>query len=159
MKPARTKGFTLIEAVVVLGIISLATISIPLLFQWLNRQGVRNAVEQLQADLQLSRVTAIRQGQPCVVRFNTPGLNQYVIEPLNRCGDLARYRGNVHFLKRGPDGKAMTDKVSFNCRGMSTTVVPAYIFIADSSGSAVYRLRIKLPGGISVHLWCGDHWR
>lgn len=159
MKPARTTGFTLIEVMVVIAIISLATISIPLMFQWLNRQGVRHAVEQLQADLQLSRVTAIRQRQPCVVRFNTPGLNQYIIGSLNRSCDLARYRGNVHFLKQGPDGKAMADKVSFNCRGMSTTVIPAYIFITDNSGSAVYRLRIKLPGGISVHLWCGDHWQ
>jgi prepilin-type N-terminal cleavage/methylation domain-containing protein len=159
MKPARITGFTLIEAMVVIAIISLATISIPLMLQWLNQQGVRHAVEQLQADLQLSRIAAIRRGQTCVVRFNKPGMNQYVIESLNRRDDLARYRGNVHFLKQGPDGKDMTDKVSFNCRGMSATVIPAYIFITDSSGSAVYRLRIKLPGGISVHLWCGDHWQ
>lgn len=159
MKPARTAGFTLIEATMVVAIISATVITAPPVLQWLNRQGVRHAVEQLQADLQLSRVAAIRNRQTCVVRFNTPGLNQYVIESANHRCDLANYHGNVHFLKQGPDGKPMTRKVSFNCQGMSTTVVPAYVFITDSSGSAVYRIRVKLPGGISVHLWCGDHWQ
>jgi type II secretory pathway pseudopilin PulG len=159
MRPARTTGFSLIEATVVLAIISITAIAVPPMYQWLNRQGVRHAVEQLQADLQLSRMTAIRQRQTCIVRFNSPGVNQYLIESLKRRSDLAGYRGNVHFLDPGPDGKSMASEVSFNCQGMSTTVVPAYIFLADRSGSAIYRIRIKLPGGISVHLWCGDHWQ
>ena len=143
----------------VLAVISITAITVPLMFQWFNRQGVRHAVEQLQADLQLSRLTAIRQRRTCAVRFNTPDMNQYIIEPLRRRSDLAGYRGDVHFLNRGPDGKPMAREVSFNCQGMSTTVVPAYIFLADRSGSAIYRIRIKLPGGISVHLWCGDRWQ
>lgn len=159
MKPAHTPGFTLIETTMVVAIISATVITIPPILQWLNRQGVRHAVEQLQADLQLSRVAAICNRQTCVVRFNTPRLNQYVIESANRRCDLANYRGNVHFLKQGPDSKPMASKVSFNCQGMSTTVVPAYVFITDSSGSAVYRIQVRLPGGISVHLWCGDHWQ
>jgi prepilin-type N-terminal cleavage/methylation domain-containing protein len=159
MKPAQTAGFTLIEAMVVVAIISTTVITIPLLHQWLNRQGVRHAVEQLHTDLQLSRVTAIRQRQTSCVRFNTPGLNQYLIESVNRRCDLAAYRGNVHFLRQGPDGAPMTTKVSFNCQGMNTTVVPADIFLTDGGGSAIYRIEIMQPGGISVHRWSDGGWR
>jgi Tfp pilus assembly protein FimT len=159
MKPARTAGFTLIEAVVVLAIFSATVIAIPPMLQWLNRQGVAHAVEQLQSDLQLSRMSAIRNKETISVRFNTPGLDQYFIESVNRQCNLAAYRGNVHFLTQGPDGSPMAGKVSFNGQGMSTTVVPVDIFLTDGKGSAVYRIQIKLPGGISVHLWRGRGWK
>lgn len=160
MKPARTAaGFTLIETMVVVSIISAAVITIPPMLQWLNLQGVRHAVEQLQADLQLSRVTAIRKKETCCVQFNIPRLNQYFITSVNRRCDLAAYRGNVHFLKQGPDGSPMAGNVSFNCRGMGTTVAPADIFLTDESGSVVYRIQVKLPGGISVQLWRDNRWQ
>jgi prepilin-type N-terminal cleavage/methylation domain-containing protein len=159
MQTTRAAGFTLIEVVIVIAIISAAVITILPMQQWLNRQGVRHAVEQLQSDLQLSRVTAIRNKETCCVRFDSPASNQYYIESVNRRCDLAVYRGNVHFLKQGPDGKKMAGEVRFNCRGMSTTVAPADVFLTDGSGSAVYRIQVKLPGGISVHLWRNEHWQ
>ena len=159
MQTARTAGFTLIEVMVVIAIISAAVITIPPMQQWLDRQGVRHAVEQLQGDLQLSRVTAIRNKETCCVRFDSPASNQYFIESVNRRCNLGAYRGNVHFLKQGPDGKPMAGVVRFNCRGMSTTVAPADVFLTDGSGSAVYRIQVKLPGGISVHLWRNEHWQ
>jgi prepilin-type N-terminal cleavage/methylation domain-containing protein len=159
MKPSRTAGFTLIEAVVVIAILGVAALTIPPMLQWLNLQGVRHAVEQLQSDLQLSRMTAIRKKQTSRVRFNKPGSDQYFIEALNRRCDLTGYRGNVHFLNQGPDGSPMAGEVSFNCQGMSTTVVPADIFLTGGKGSAVYRIQIKLPGNISVHLWRDRGWK
>jgi hypothetical protein len=159
MKPAPSAGFTLIEATVVVAILSATVITLLPLQQWLNRQGVRHAVDQLQSDLQLSRVTAIREKETCCVRFNNPDVNQYFLEFADRPCDLAAYRGNVHFLKRGPDGKPMAGRVSFNCRGMSTTVAPADIFLADGSGGIVYRVQVKLPGGISVRLWRNHRWQ
>lgn len=159
MKTARISGFTLIEAMVVVAIVGATVITLPPMFKWLNRQGLRHAVEQLQTDLQLSRVTAIHNKETCCVRFNTPGSNQYFMEFLNRHGDLEAYRGNVHFLRQGPDGESMAGKVSFNCKGMSTTVVPARIFLTDGSGLDVYRIQIKLPGGISVHRWLNHRWQ
>ena len=159
MNPVRTAGFTLIEAMVVLAIISATVITILPMQQWLNRQGIRHAVEQLHCDLQLSRVNAIRNKETSWVRFEKRDLNQYVIESVNRRCDLAAYRSNVHFLRQGPDGKSMADRVGFNCRGMSTTVTPVNIFLTDGSDSAVYRIQIKLPGGISVHLWRDHCWQ
>ena len=159
MKPARTAGYTLIEAMVVMAIIGSTVITIPLILQWLNRQGVRHAVEKLHADLQLCRVTAIQQKQDCVVRFDISGLNQYAVEPLNRRCDLGGYRGNVRFMKQGPDGGSMSNTVSFNCQGMSTTVIPSDIFVTDAGGSAIYRVEVMQPGGISVQRWSRGGWR
>jgi prepilin-type N-terminal cleavage/methylation domain-containing protein len=159
MQPARTAGFSLIEALVAMAIIGTTVITAPLMSQWLNRQGVRHAVEKLHADLQLCRVTAIHQKQDCVVRFDAAGADQYVIEPVNRRCDLAGYRGHVHFLNQGPDGKTMTNRVGFNCRGMSTTVIPSDIFVTDAGGSAIYRVEVMQPGGISVQRWSRGGWR
>ncbi len=159
MKPDRIAGYTLIEAMVVISIIGAVVISIPPMLKWLRQQGLCHAVEQLQVDLQLARVAAIRQKQACAVRFNTPGLNQYSIAHQRRSCDLKAYRGNVHFLKQGPDGMKMAEEVKFNCQGMSTSVIPADIFLSNADASAIYRIRILLPGGISVYRWIGGHWQ
>jgi prepilin-type N-terminal cleavage/methylation domain-containing protein len=158
VKPIRMAGFTLIEAMVVISIICAVVISVPPMLQWLRQQGVRHAVEQLQADLQLARITAIRQRQTCALSFNTPGLNQYINSHTKRRCDLASYRGNVHFLKQGPDGKEMAPAVNFNRRGMSTTVIPSNIFVSDGDGMSIYRIQILLPGAISVTRWIGGDW-
>ncbi len=159
MKPARISGFTLIEALVVIAIISTVVISFPPMLQWIRQQGVRHAVEQLQSDLQWARVAAIRQRQTGAVRFNTPGLNQYSVTHNKRSTDLKEYRGGVHFLKQGPDGMKMASEVNFNCQGMSASVIPADIFLSDADSSAIFRIRILLPGGISVYRWTGGHWQ
>jgi prepilin-type N-terminal cleavage/methylation domain-containing protein len=159
MKLARIAGFSLIEVIVVMAVIAITVILMPPMFQWLNRQGVRHAVEQLQTDLQLSRVTAIRQGENCTVYFNTPGLNQYVIDAVNRRCDLSAYRGDVHFIRQGPDGQLMTNQVSFNCQGMHTTVVPAEIFLTDGDGAEIYCIEVMQCGGISVYRWRDGRWR
>jgi prepilin-type N-terminal cleavage/methylation domain-containing protein len=159
LKHNRIAGFTLIEVIVVISILCAAVISVPPMLQWLRQQGLRHAVEQLQADLQLARMTAIRQRQTCALSFNTPGLNQYINSSTHRHCDLTAYRGDVHFLKHGPDGMKMAAEVNFDRQGMSTTVIPSDIFVSDGDGSATYRIRVLLPGGISVYRWSGDHWQ
>jgi len=159
MNPKHSAGFTMIEAIVVISIICTVVISVPPMWQWMRQQGVRHAVEQLQSDLQLARVTAIRQRQICALSFNTPGLNQYINSHTKRRCDLESYRGNVHFLKQGPDGKKMASAVNFNRQGMSTTVIPSNIFVSDGDGVAIYRIQILLPGGISVTRWISGDWQ
>jgi type II secretory pathway pseudopilin PulG len=158
MKSSRVAGFTLLETVVVMSISAAIVLAIPPMLQWLRQQGVHHALEQLQADLQLARVTAIRQKQVCTVRFNIPAMNQYVNMSNGRMCDLKAYRGDVHFLNQGPDGKKMAAAVNFNSRGMSTSVAATDIFLADGAGLSTYRIRILLPGGISVDRWNGHDW-
>ena len=158
MKSSHVAGFSLLETVVVISISAAVAMAIPPMLQWLRQQGVHHALEQLQADLQLARVTAIRQKQVCTVRFNAPGANQYVNNSNGRMCDLRAYRGDVHFMNPGPDGKKMATAANFNSRGMSTTVAATDIFLADGAGLSTYRIRILLPGGISVDRWNGHDW-
>ncbi len=151
-------GFTLVETLMVIAIMCAVIVSTPFMLQWLRQQGVRHAAAQLQADLQLARVMAIRQKQTCKLRFNTPGINQYINTLNGRRTDLRSYRGGVQFLNRGPDGKKMASEVNFDRQGMSGSVLPADIFLSDGQGLATYRIRILLPGGISVYCWSANQW-
>ncbi len=159
MKAEDEAGFTLLEIVIVTAMLSAVIISTPPMLKWLKHQGVRHAVRQLQADLQLARITAICRKRTCTIAFNRPQLNQYMNMQNNRIGELNSYLGNVHFLTTGPDDKKMTEQVSYNRQGMNTTVVPANIFLTGDDNSEIYRIRIMLPGGISVHRWTGKRWQ
>ena len=152
-------AYTAIEIIIALGIIGMTIISVSPIAKWLRQQGVRHAVIQLQADLQLARVMAIRQRQSCSLLFNHPHINQYVNLLLGRVSDLGGYRGGIHFLDKGPDGMKMASEVKFNEQGMSSTIVPADIFLTDNQRMATYRIRIMLPGGISVYNWDGKRWQ
>lgn len=154
----RQNGFTLIESMMVIAIFSAVIFMTPPILLWLKHQGVRHAVLQLQADLQLARITAISQKQNCTIIFNTPFPNQYLNVQNNRICDLNSYRGNVRFLETGPDGQKMAKEVNYNRQGMNSTVVPVNIFLSDGDNTLIYRIRILLPGGISVYRWNGSQW-
>ncbi len=154
----KSTGFTLLETVVVMAIIAITVVSLPPMLQWMRQQGVVHAVNQLRADIQLARLIAINRQRTCTIAFNQPGNNQYTNLLNGIHNDLAGYRGGVQFLKLGPDGKKMADKVAFNKQGMSVTVIPINVFVTDQARSKIYRLQIRLPGGVSLALWRADKW-
>ncbi len=152
-------GFTLIEAIMVMTIMTAVVISVPPMMRWLRYQGVGHAVEQLRVDLQLARILAISRKQTCSVRFNVPGPNQYTNTLNNKHTDLSIYRGGVYFMDPGPEGSAMAAEICFNRQGMSNTVTPVDIFLSDQDRLSIYRIQILLPGGISVYRWNGKQWK
>ncbi len=159
MMSRRSNGFTLLEAVTVMAVLTTMVIAVPPMLQWMRRQGVGYAAAQLQTELRLARMMAINRQTTCTMAFNRPGGNQYQNLLDGRLGNLLVYRGGVHFMAKGPDGKKMAEEISFNGRGMSVSVSPADIFLADESRSRIYRLRVLLPGGISCSRWQADQWQ
>lgn len=155
----RSSGFTLIEALVSLAIIATVAIAVPSFMLSMRQQGAGHAVNKVRADLQRSRILAVKEKKECAVEFNNPGTNQYATTLNRRVTDLKGYKGGVYFMPRGPDGGVMTAKVAFNRKGMSTTIVPRNIYIANQSQTSIYRVSILPPGGIFVHRWNGKHWR
>ncbi len=151
-------GFTLIEAIVVFSLIAMVFIAIPPMASWLGQQGAGHAVDTLQANLQLARSMAISRKSPCRVKFNVPS-NHYFNTLGAQLYRLTDFRGGIHFMPEGPDGRTMASEITFNFQGMSTSVIPVDIFIADRTEKHPYRLRILLPGGISVRRWNGSAWR
>ncbi|MFZ1984117.1 MAG: GspH/FimT family pseudopilin [Desulfatitalea sp.] len=151
-------GFTLIEVMMVVAIVSAVIISVPAFHEWFQRQGVSLAVDQLRADLQLARIMAINQKQTCAIVFNSPGSNQYTNSLNQQTVDLAGYRGGVGFLPIGPAGGGAKSKIAFNRQGMSTSAAEVDVFVTDQEKHAIYRLRVLGPGGISVARWSGGRW-
>lgn len=142
-----------------MAITAIVMLGAPPMWHWLRLQGPGHAVDQLTADLHLARMMAIRQRTRCTLQMNTPGPNRYTNSLNGRISNLAVYHGDVHFLSRGPGGGKMSAKVTFNQQGMSTTVAPADLFVADGQHRAVYRVRVLTPGGISVHRWFDGRWQ
>jgi prepilin-type N-terminal cleavage/methylation domain-containing protein len=151
-------GFTLMEVMMVVAIISAVVISVPAFHEWVQRQGVGLAVDQLRADLQLARITAINRKKNCAIVFNSPGPNQYTNSLNHQTVDLAGYRGGVRFLPIGPAGGGAKSQIIFNRQGMSTSASEVDVFLTDQAKHAIYRLRVLGPGGISVARWTGGRW-
>lgn len=153
------KGFTILEAVIVMAVMAAVTIAVPAFYAWFKGQGPGLAADRLRVDLQQARIMAVNQRQTCAVVFNTPGPGQYMNTLNQRAVRLEGYRGGVGFLARGPDGRAMADRIAFNRQGMSASAVAQDVFLADEEGRAVYRVRVLGPGGIQVFRWTGGDWR
>ncbi len=155
---AKHSGFTLLEAALVMAIAGIVMLGAPPVWQWMRTQGSGHAVDQLTADLQLARMMAIRKRSRCSLRMNMPAPNQYANSVNGRTATLSAYRGGVHFMSRGPDGRDMAARVTFNQQGMSTSVIPRDLFVAGGSQRIIYRVRVLAPGGISVHRWWDSRW-
>jgi len=155
-KVKRDTGFTLLELLVVIGIVSTAVIAVLPLHSWIQRQGVGLATEQLRGDLQLARLMAISRKQICSLVINRPSGNQYFNSLNGQTVNLATYRGGVRFLQKGPDGGNAARTITFNRRGMAISF--GAVFLADKDMTHIYRVRVMTPGGVSVCRWNGDGW-
>lgn len=151
-------GHSLLEMLIVIAIIGGVIISIPALGLWLGRQGAGLAADQLRADIQLSRMMAIKHQRQCAIVVHAPGHNQYQNSLSRQWVDLSQYRGGVHFLAQGPDGRPAADRIVFNRQGMSTSVPPKDLFLADAELNSIYRIQVRIAGGISLHRWGKDDW-
>lgn len=151
-------GFTLMEALMVLAIISTVVLCVPAFNGWFQRQGVGLAVAQLRADLQLARIMAINHKKNCAIVLNDPAPNQYRNSLNQQTVDLAAYRGGVGFLTIGPDNGGAQAQITFNRQGMSTSAAAVNVFLTDQEKHAIYRIQVRGPGGISVARWQGGGW-
>ncbi|MGD9008973.1 MAG: prepilin-type N-terminal cleavage/methylation domain-containing protein [Desulfobacteraceae bacterium] len=155
---AKHSGFTLLEAAITMAIAGIVMLGAPPVWQWLRTQGPGHAVDQLTADLQLARMTAIRKRTRCALQMNMPGPNQYQNSVSGRITNLSAYRGGIHFLPQGPKGYTMATHVTFNQQGMSTSVVPKDLFVTNRDRRVIYRVRVLAPGGICVYRWSDGRW-
>jgi prepilin-type N-terminal cleavage/methylation domain-containing protein len=73
------KGFTLIEMIVVLGIIAIiAGIAIPNFSSWLPNYRIKSAAQELLSNFQLAKITAVKRNANCTITFSVPSLNKYI---------------------------------------------------------------------------------
>ena len=140
-------GFSMIELMIVLGIIALlSAIITPNILSWLRNQGLRSAVSELQGNLQLAKLSAIRQNQSCDVNFDIVN-GSYTIPCANKTVLLSSYSGGVVF--GGSTAMDITDSpITYTSRGTSSSAAPLRVFLTDRNRSAFYVIRVFLAGGI-----------
>lgn len=153
-----SNGHSLLELMVVAAIAGSVMITAPPIISWMNLSGVRHAAENLYAELQLARLSAIRNKHPCALVFTTQGSNQYCNSLTHQCVPLAQYWGGVQFMRIGPNGKPMATEIRFNRQGMSMSIAPVHVYLTNKDRTAIYRIRVMLPGGLSLERWNGKDW-
>ena len=133
------KGFSLIELMIVIAIIAiLSAITVPNLISWYRNQGLKNAVVELQSNLHLAKMTAIRQNRNCSVNINT-GSGSYNIPDIGKTVSLGTYSGGVEF------GEVTSSVVTFNSRGLCNVIV---INLTNRDRSGFYKIQTLISGGI-----------
>lgn len=149
------KGFSLLELMIVIGIIAiLSAITVPNLIGWYQHQGLRSAVVELQSNLQLAKLFAVKQNQSCRININT-GAGSYNIPDIGKTVLLGTYSGGVVF--GSPPGQGTTAGVlTFNSRGLCSPF--GSIYLTNRDNSAYYRTLVIISGGVVTSKWNGAKW-
>jgi Tfp pilus assembly protein FimT len=77
---ANSRGYTMPELVVIMGIIAIFSASaIPNYSRWVLKRQVDGEAKKLSMELQLARISAIKNNNNVRVTFNNPAANQYTV--------------------------------------------------------------------------------
>jgi prepilin-type N-terminal cleavage/methylation domain-containing protein len=141
-------GFSLIELMIVIGIIAiLSAIVTPNLIGWYRHQGLRSAVVELQSNLQLTKLAAVKQNHNCSINFDTVAGSYSIpcIAP-NFAVFLSSYSGGVVF--GGPGGEVTDNQITFSSRGI--TFNGQSVYLTNMKNTGYYRIQVLASGGVST---------
>ena len=174
-------GFTIIELVVALAIMGIAvSVAIPGFSRWLPDYRLKAAATDLYANLQLTKMYAIRDGTDWSLAFNTSmggyvfkrgGVSQTEPSPV----PLYRYKGGVAFgagsatdtipSSGSPPAQVVTFpyyagpppyyEVTFNARGLADS--EGYVYLQNEKNAA-YAVGALTTGFILMRKWTGTAW-
>lgn len=150
----RTDGFTLIELMIVVGLISvLAAVSVPAIAAGMRRYSLITASQQVVSTIRAARLQAVGRNVTLRVRFNHPANRQYqVLDGRLCCLDAAV--GAVKFLPSGAKFDSVSGDIEINTSGRVTplagdpTLATIVLSNEDDQTSTVTvssRGRVRLP--------------
>jgi len=141
-KMKNNKGFTLVEMMVVIGIVAiLALITVPNIISWRPKAALSGAARTLKADLELAKSRAIRDNATVTVTFDTAS-GIYRIR--DNGGNLIKFRQLTSSNISGTTFALNT--VTFDRRGRSSS--SGDIDLANASGTV--KIVISLLGRVQV---------
>jgi prepilin-type N-terminal cleavage/methylation domain-containing protein len=148
MARARHSGFTLIELMLVVGIISvLAAATAPSIASGMRRFALTTASQEVVSTVRTARYQAVGRNVTLRVRFQYPAAGQYQI--LDNADTAI---GPVRFLPKGATFGAVSGDLEINSQGRVTALagaLPATIVLANAADTqtiSVWRSgRVQLP--------------
>jgi prepilin-type N-terminal cleavage/methylation domain-containing protein len=163
--PKKESGFTLIETMVVAGILAiLAGMAIPAFTQWLPNYRLKSAAQDIYSDLQSAKMEAVRVNNTGTVIFDQTN-NRYTKADGTTVVNLDEYESEVGFGggnatlevdNSTPLGSDFViydptdNQAIFNSRGMCES--SGYIYITNSKGTA-YAVGCLPSGVILLKKW------
>ena len=156
-QPARDSGFTLLEIIVVVGLVSvLAALGVGAWKSWTVAEAQKGAATDLQTVMRQTQVRAVTEGKNFCIKFGTPA-DTYTVyryacdespEKVNgpfTLGDSRVHLAGVQFHQ--PDG-SLTTMVNFRPSGSAW---PGELTITRSGSPKTYTLDVEgLTGRVSV---------
>jgi prepilin-type N-terminal cleavage/methylation domain-containing protein len=149
MTPGRSGGFTLIELMLVVGLIAvLAAATAPSIIQGMRQFEVNTASQQVASTIRLARYQAVGKNMTVRVRFDYPDDGQYQILD----GSDADVISSARMLLNGAAFSAISGDIQIDSQGRVTALagsLPATVTIANSADSKTISIsrggRVELP--------------
>ena len=148
-KKRRESGFTLIEVMIVVAIIGVASaLAIPSYVEWKAQHDLREAVSEFSSDLNLARVVAMNRNRQATVTIQSVGglINVSGIAGGTPIFPTQALHQNVTGLPGG------TTNVLFSSMGLSAAAAPQVIQIANTRG-VIYSVSVMPSGKVT---WCAN---
>ena len=146
----RESGFTLIEVMIVVAIIGIASaLAIPNYVEWKALHDLREAVSEFSSDLNLARVVAMNRNRQATVTIQLVGglINVSGIAGGTPIFSTQNLNGSVTGLPGG------TTNVLFSSMGLSTAAANQVIQIVNTRG-LVYSVSVMPSGKVT---WCATY--
>jgi len=180
-KKSKNSGFTLLEVMVVVGIISVVIgIAVPNIISWLPKYRLKSAARDIISFMQEVKLEAIKTNTTLEIIFDNSGTPGFYYLDLDGNGthdpgeqriNLSSYLSGVSF----GSGSAVNDwkkptpdpitssvnfsgsvKLRFSGRGMSNT--PGTVFINNKDNDICYAITVLTTGAINTRKWTGTTW-
>jgi prepilin-type N-terminal cleavage/methylation domain-containing protein len=167
MRHQQEQGFSLIELIIVIAVIGiLAGATTPNLKQWTRMYHVKNAAMDLFSNIQMAKMSAIRDNRPWSIDFEPEGFTGYQIR--NAAGTVVKEVKFHHDYKSDVEYKDPTSsaKLSLSNSGEVLTLnqsgltpITGYIPLANSNHTSYYRIAIPyITGAVRLQKWNGSSW-
>ena len=178
----REQGFTAIELLVTLVILTiLLSLAVAGFSNWRQKYQLRGAAREIYSNLQLARMTAVKDRARCAVLFDVGSKQHRVVNcgPDGTIGggddvtlktvNLSEY-GNGLVYGAGGSGAGATvtfagNGILFDSRGMiyspsgAAVSTEGFAYLQQQGSSNAFRIGVRVGGAIFLERWTGSAWQ